>query len=50
MNSFGTLFRVTLWGESHGAQVGVTIDGVTAGLPLNAFAIASVIFSPRSRK
>ena len=34
MNSFGTLFRVTLWGESHGAQVGVTIDGVTAGLPL----------------
>ena len=34
MNSFGTLLRVTLWGESHGAQVGVTIDGVTAGLPL----------------
>lgn len=34
MNSFGTLFRVTLWGESHGAQVGVTIDGVTTGLPL----------------
>ena len=35
MNSFGTLFRVTLWGESHGAQIGVTIDGVTAGLPLS---------------
>lgn len=34
MNSFGTLFRITLWGESHGAQIGVTIDGVTAGLPL----------------
>lgn len=34
MNSFGTLFRITLWGESHGPQVGVTIDGVPAGLPL----------------
>lgn len=34
MNSFGTLFRITLWGESHGPQVGVTLDGVTPGLPL----------------
>lgn len=34
MNSFGTLFRITLWGESHGPQVGVTLDGVPAGLPL----------------
>ena len=32
MNSWGNRFRVTLWGESHGAQVGVTIDGVPAGI------------------
>lgn len=34
MNSCGNRFRVTLWGESHGAQVGVTIDGVPAGIAL----------------
>jgi len=34
MNSWGNRFRMTLWGESHGAQVGVTIDGVPAGIAL----------------
>ena len=34
MNSFGTIFRISLWGESHGAQIGVSIDGVPAGIPL----------------
>ncbi len=34
MNSFGQNFRVTLWGESHGAEVGVSIDGVVAGIEL----------------
>ena len=34
MNSWGDIFRVTIWGESHGAQVGVSIDGVPAGIPL----------------
>ena len=34
MNSWGEKFRVTLWGESHGAQVGVSIDGVPAGIAL----------------
>lgn len=34
MNSFGTLFRVSVWGESHGPAVGVVIDGCPAGLPL----------------
>lgn len=34
MNSWGNRFRVTLWGESHGVQVGVTIDGVPAGIAL----------------
>lgn len=35
MNSFGTVFRVTLFGESHGTAIGVTIDGCPAGLSLN---------------
>ena len=35
MNSFGTIFRITLWGESHGAQIGVSMDGVPAGIALS---------------
>ncbi len=35
MNSFGKNFRVTIWGESHGAEVGVSIDGVIAGIQLS---------------
>lgn len=34
MNSFGRLFRVNIFGESHGESVGVNIDGVPAGLAL----------------
>jgi chorismate synthase len=34
MNSFGRLFRVNVFGESHGESVGVNIDGVPAGIPL----------------
>ena len=34
MNRFGTLFNVQIFGESHGACVGITIDGCPAGLPL----------------
>lgn len=33
-SSFGTLFRITTWGESHGEAVGVVVDGCPAGLPL----------------
>ncbi len=33
-NTFGTLFRITTWGESHGFAVGVVIDGCPGGLPL----------------
>ncbi len=36
MNSWGNIFRVTIWGESHGAEVGVSIDGVPAGIALSA--------------
>lgn len=35
MNSFGTLFRLTTFGESHGAAVGGVIDGVPAGVELD---------------
>ena len=34
MNKFGTLFSVQIFGESHGACVGLTIDGCPAGLSL----------------
>ncbi len=33
-NSFGTIFRITTWGESHGKSIGVIIDGCPAGLKL----------------
>jgi len=35
MNSFGHLFRVNIFGESHGESVGIVIDGCPAGLELN---------------
>ena len=35
MNSFGTLFRVSIYGESHGESVGIVIDGCPAGIPLD---------------
>jgi chorismate synthase len=35
MNSFGRLFRVHIFGESHGECAGITIDGCPAGLPLS---------------
>jgi len=34
MNSFGRIFRLSIFGESHGVAVGVTIDGCPAGIPL----------------
>ena len=34
-STFGNLFKVTTWGESHGAALGVVIDGCPAGLPLS---------------
>jgi chorismate synthase len=36
MNSFGRLFRITIFGESHGESAGICIDGCPAGLPLSA--------------
>ena len=34
MNSFGKIFRVSIFGESHGESVGIVIDGCPAGIPL----------------
>lgn len=33
-SSFGNIFRITTWGESHGKALGVVVDGVPAGLEL----------------
>jgi chorismate synthase len=35
MNSFGNIFRITLYGESHGKEIGIVIDGCPAGIPLS---------------
>ncbi|WP_439123167.1 chorismate synthase [Marivita sp.] len=36
LNSFGHLFRVTTWGESHGPALGATVDGCPPGVPIDA--------------
>src|SRR5678815_688857 len=34
MNSFGRIFRISIFGESHGELVGIVVDGCPAGMPL----------------
>ena len=34
-NTFGHMFRVTTWGESHGPALGATVDGCPPGVPLS---------------
>ncbi len=34
-NSFGNIFRITTWGESHGPAIGVVVDGCPAGLEID---------------
>ena len=43
MDTFGTFFKVTLFGESHGQAVGAVIDGVPPGLPIEAGDFARAI-------
>jgi chorismate synthase len=38
-NTFGHLFRVTTWGESHGPAIGCVVDGCPPGIPLTETAI-----------
>ena len=47
MNTFGRLFRVSIFGESHGASVGITIDGCPPGIPL---AVADLLPDLERRK
>ncbi|MFC2098404.1 chorismate synthase [Bacteroidota bacterium] len=35
MNSYGRIFRISIFGESHGPGIGVVIDGCPAGIPLS---------------
>ena len=39
LNTFGHLFRVTTWGESHGPALGATVDGCPPGVALEAAAL-----------
>lgn len=43
MNSFGRIFRISIFGESHGPSVGINIDGCPAGLPLDTSDFATDI-------
>ncbi len=36
MHTFGTIFRITIWGASHAPALGIRIDGVPAGIALSA--------------
>lgn len=38
-STYGTIFRVMTWGESHGKGIGVVIDGCPAGIPLTEYDI-----------
>ena len=35
MNTFGNLFRVTTWGESHGPALGAVVDGCPQGIAIS---------------
>ena len=36
MNQFGHNFRLAIWGESHGHQIGISLDGAPARTPRSA--------------
>lgn len=43
-NSFGKMFKITTWGESHGKAIGVVIDGCPAGLELAEEELHAALF------
>ncbi len=49
-NTFGQIFRITTWGESHGPALGVVIDGCPPGLPLTQEAIQESLDKRRPGK
>ena len=48
MNTFGTIFKVSVFGESHGEEIGAVIDGVEPGIPLSEADFKSDIDRRRS--
>ena len=42
-STFGNIFKITTWGESHGSGIGVVVDGCPAGLALNEMDIQSFL-------
>ncbi len=42
-NSFGHLFRITTWGESHGPAIGCVVDGCPPGIPIEAHEIQAYL-------
>lgn len=42
-NTFGTLFRITTWGESHGPAVGVVVDGCPPHIPMDESIIQAML-------
>ena len=42
-NTFGHLFRITTWGESHGPAIGCIVDGCPPGIPLSAAEIQTYL-------
>lgn len=42
-NSFGKLFKITTWGESHGKGIGVVIDGCPSRIPIDENIIQSML-------
>ena len=45
INSFGRLFKVTTWGESHGSAIGATVDGCPPGIELSEADIQPVSYT-----
>ena len=46
-NTFGSSITVTLFGESHGAQIGAVLDGLAPGIPVDEGAIAEKLMLRR---
>ena len=50
MNNFGRNFRISIFGESHGAKIGLVIDGTPSGIPLSVEDFAYDLSRRRSGK
>ncbi len=49
MNTFGALFRVTTFGESHGPALGAVIDGCPAGVSLTTAQVQAALAAASAR-